>query len=57
MAKAKRFSISPGKGHAIHIATKDGTKYEFNGFAERDANYAEIQKAAAEQKAAIQFTD
>ena len=53
--KAKRFAISPGDGHAIHITTKDGTKHEFNGFTEREATYVEMQKAASAQSLSITF--
>ena len=54
MAKAKRFKLSPGSGHALHI-TAGGTKYEFNGFTEREATYVAIQEAAAAQSATITF--
>ena len=44
-AKAKRFKMSPGHGHAIHLTTKDGTVHQFNAFTDRD----EVFKAIAQQ--------
>jgi len=39
--KAKRFKLSPGSGHSLHIKTKEKT-YEFNGFGQRDACHAAV---------------
>jgi calcium/calmodulin-dependent protein kinase I len=36
VAKAKRFKISPGKGHALHITDAQGTVHQFNAFTDRD---------------------
>jgi len=48
VAKAKRFKLSPGSGHSLHITTKGGTKHEFNGISERNACAACIEKACHE---------
>lgn len=30
--KAKRFKMTPGKGHSIHVIDASGANNEFNGF-------------------------
>ena len=35
VAKAKRFKLSPGTGHSLHVSAA-GEKHEFNGFVERE---------------------
>jgi calcium/calmodulin-dependent protein kinase I len=37
VTKAKRFRLTPGKGHSLHVSTKQGASYEFHGIPERDA--------------------
>ena len=56
VAKAKRFKLSPGSGHALHI-TAGGTKYEFNGFTEREDTLTAIKEAASAKGVSITFED
>ena len=35
LSKAKRFKLSPGTGHSLHVSAA-GEKHEFNGFVERE---------------------
>lgn len=44
IAKAKRFKLTPGAGHSLHI-TAAGTTHEFNGFREREACLKTVCKA------------
>ena len=37
--KAKRFKMTPGKGHSIHVVDASGATSEFHGFASRDECY------------------
>lgn len=57
VAKAKRFAMSPGQGHALHIFMKDGTKYELNGFTEREATLKAIKDVAGMAKIEITFEE
>jgi ribosome maturation factor RimP len=34
--KAKRFKLSVGSGHSIHLKDTNGTTYEFNAYSKRD---------------------
>jgi len=56
-AMAKRFRLSPGKGHAIHLTTKDGTVYQFNAFTDREDVFAAIQLQAKTVASDVVFED
>ena len=56
-AKAKRFKLSPGKGHAIHLTTKDGTVYQLNAFTDREEVFAAIAAQAKAVAADAVFED
>ena len=43
LTKAKRFFLSPGHGHSLHVTTSGG-KYDFHGIKERDACAKAIEK-------------
>jgi len=36
VTKAKRFKMTPGQGHSLHLKDGTGTNFEFNGFGDRD---------------------
>merc|ERR1711871_579051 len=44
IAKAKRFKISPGEGHSLHLVIGED-KIELNGFASRDECFAILSEA------------
>ena len=45
IAKAKRFKLTLGQGHSLHVTTVRNTTHEFNGFSEREACLKTICKA------------
>ena len=57
VAKAKRFKLSPGKGHALHLTLVDGTVHQFNAFLDRDECYAALQQQAKVVNAEVTFVD
>ena len=44
VSKAKRFKMTPGGGHSLHVTAK-GTTHEFNGIREREACLKTVCKA------------
>jgi len=44
VTKAKRFKLTPGQGHSLHLKDSDGTTYEFNGYSKRDECFDIISK-------------
>jgi len=56
-AKAKRFKMSPGNGHAIHLTTKDGTVYQLNAFTDREDVFKAIALQAKTVAANVVFED
>ena len=56
-AKAKRFKMSPGHGHAIHLTTKDGTVHQFNAFTDREEVFKAIAQQAKTVAANVVFED
>ena len=44
LTKAKRWFLSPGAGHSLHIETSGGNKFDFHGIVERDACAKAIEK-------------
>ena len=57
VAKAKRFRLSPGKGHALHLTVAGGNTYQFNAFLDRDETYAALMAQAKVVSADIIFED
>ena len=57
MAKAKRFKLSPGKGHAIHLTTSDETVLQFNAFTDRDEVFTTIRDQAKLVGADVTFEE
>jgi len=55
--KAKRFKVSMGKGHSIHIIDSSGTKSEFNGFTMRDEAYGILKEQCQKLGAPTVFAD
>lgn len=44
VSKAKRFKMTPGSGHSLHVTAK-GSTHEFNGIREREACLKTVLKA------------
>jgi len=44
IVKAKRFKLTPGVGHSLHVTARSST-HEFNGFSERDKALSTVLKA------------
>jgi len=57
VAKAKRFKLSPGKGHAIHLTTSDETVLQFNAFTDRDEVFTTIRDQAKLVGADVTFEE
>jgi len=57
VAKAKRFRLSPGKGHALHLTVAGGNTYQFNAFLDRDECYAALMAQAKVVSADVVFED
>jgi calcium/calmodulin-dependent protein kinase I len=57
VAKAKRFKLSPGKGHALHMTDKAGTTHQFNAFTDRDEVIASIREQCKTVGAAVKFEE
>jgi calcium/calmodulin-dependent protein kinase I len=57
VAKAKRFKLSPGKGHAIHLTTADGAVHQFNAFTDREEVFTAIREQAKVVGADVAFED
>jgi len=57
VAKAKRFKMSPGKGHAVHMTVKEGTTHQFNAFTDRDEVIAIIKEQCKTVSAAVTFEE
>lgn len=53
IAKAKRFKISPGEGHSLHVTTADGAVHKFTGVTHREDCLAAICEQAKQIGAAI----
>jgi len=55
--KAKRFKMTPGKGHSIHITDAAGTTSEFNGFGQRDECFKVLADQCAKLGSAAVLTE
>ena len=55
--KAKRFKMTPGKGHSIHLVDATGATSEFHGFASRDECYKLLSDQCQKLGATTVFAD
>jgi len=55
--KAKRFKMTPGKGHSIHITDPAGQLYELNGFGQRDECYKTLADQCQKLGSTCKFSE
>merc|ERR1712046_217868 len=55
--KAKRFKMTPEKGHSIHIVEGNGSSHEYNAFSQRDDCFKLLADQCHKLGAATVFTE